>query len=69
MSTEACSSLDLVLGSFVKLLHEFMMHSDILVGQTLVGKFTTVPAFLHLRITALTVATEPDVSVFVPQFL
>ncbi len=55
-ASEACSSLDVVLG--------FVMTSwvsrrcalgVILVGRPLLGRFTTVPSFLHLCIMALTV--------------
>ncbi len=55
-ASEACSSLDVVLGSFMT---SWMSHrcafGVILVGQPLLGRFTTDPSFLHLWIMALTV--------------
>ncbi len=55
-ASEACSSLDVVLGSFMA---SWMSRGCalwvILVGQPLLGRFTTVPSFLHLWIMALTV--------------
>ena len=46
-ASEACSSLDVVLGSFVTswMSHLFSL-VVILVGRPLLGKFTTVPIFL-----------------------
>ncbi len=55
-ASEACSSLDVVVGSFVT---SWMSRSCalgvILVGRLLLGRFTTVPCFRHLWIMALTV--------------
>ncbi len=55
-ASEACSSLDVVLGSYMT---SWMSHhcalGVILVGRPLLGRFTTVPSFLHLWIMALTV--------------
>lgn len=54
-AVEACSSLDVVLGSFVT---SWMSHhralQAILVNQTFLGRSTTVPYFLHLWIMAST---------------
>ncbi len=47
-ASEACSSLNVVLGSL-------WPPGVNLVGQPLLGRFTTVPSFLHLWIMALTV--------------
>ncbi len=56
LASEACSSLDVVLGSFMT---SWMSHrcalGVILVGRPLMGRFTTVPSSLHLWIMALTV--------------
>ncbi len=55
-ASEACSSLDVVLGYFMtSWMSRHCTLGVILVGQPLLGRFTTVPSFLHLWITALTV--------------
>ncbi len=55
-ASEACSSLDVVLGSFMtSWMSRQCVLGVILVGQPLLGRFTTVPSFLHLWIMALTV--------------
>ncbi len=55
-ASEACSSLDVVLGSFMTSWMSCRCALGvILVGQPLLGRFTTVPDFLHLWIMALTV--------------
>ncbi len=55
-ASEACSSLDVVLGSFMtSWMSRHCALGVILVGQPLLGRFTTVPSFLHLWIMALTV--------------
>ena len=55
-ASEACSSLDVVVGSFVT---SWMSHrcalGVILVSRPLLGRFSTVPCFCHLWIMALTV--------------
>ena len=54
--SEACSSLDVHLGSFVtSWMSRCCILGGILVGQTFLERFTTVPSFLHLEIMALTV--------------
>ncbi len=54
-ASEACSYLDVVLGSFMT---SWMSHhctlGIILVGRPLLGRFITVPSLLHLWIMALT---------------
>ncbi len=55
-ASEACSSLDVVLGSFMS--SWMSCHCAlgvIMVGWPLLGRFTTVTSFLHLWIMALTV--------------
>ncbi len=55
-ASEACSSLDVVLGSFmISWMSCHCALGVILVGRPLLGRFTTVPSFLHLWIMALTV--------------
>ncbi len=55
-ASEACSSLDVVLGSFMTSWMSCRCALGvILVGWPLLGRFTTVPSFLHLWIMALTV--------------
>ncbi len=55
-ASEACSSLDVVVGSFVtSWMSRRCALGVILVGRPLLGRFTTVPCFLHLWIMALTV--------------
>ncbi len=55
-ASEACSSLDFVPGSFMTswMSRRFSL-GVILVGRPLLGRFSTVPSFLHLWIMALTV--------------
>ncbi len=55
-ASEACSSLDVVLCSFMTswMSRRFAL-GVFLVGQPLLGRFTTVPNILHLWIMALTV--------------
>ncbi len=54
--SEACSSLDVVLGSFMtSWMSRHCALGVILVGRLLLGRFTTVTSFLHLWIMALTV--------------
>ncbi len=56
LNCEACSSLDVVVGSFVtSWMSRRCALGVILVGQPLLGRFTTVPCFRHLWIMALTV--------------
>ncbi len=52
-ASEVCSSLD-VLGSFMTSLSHHCVFGVILVGRSLLGRFTTVTGFLHLWIMALT---------------
>ncbi len=48
-ASEACSSLDVVLGSFMtSWMSRRCALGVILVGRPLLGRFTTVPSFLHL---------------------
>ncbi len=55
-ASEACSSIDVVLGSFMtSWMSCHCALGVILVGQPLLGRLTTVPSFLHLWIMALTV--------------
>ncbi len=55
-ASEACSSIDVVLGSFMtSWMSRHCALGVILVGQPLLGRLTTVPTFLHLWIMALTV--------------
>ncbi len=55
-ASEACSSLDVFLGSLMtSWMSRHCALGVILVGQPLMGRFTTVPSFLHLWIMALTV--------------
>ncbi len=55
-ASEACSSLDVVLGSYMtSWMSRHCALGVILVGRPLLGRFTTVPRFLHLWIMALTV--------------
>ncbi len=55
-ASEACSSLDVVLGSFMtSWMSRRCAFGVILVGRPLLGRFNTVPSFLHLWIMALTV--------------
>ncbi len=55
-ASEACSSLDVVVGSFVtSWMSRRCALGVILVGRPLLGRFTTVPCFRHLWIMALTV--------------
>ncbi len=55
-ASEACSSFDVVLGSFMTSWMSCRRALGvILVGRPLLGRFTTVPSFLHLWIMALTV--------------
>ncbi len=55
-ASEVCSSLNVVLGSFMtSWISRHCTLAVILVGQPLLGRFTTVPSFLHLWIMALTV--------------
>ncbi len=55
-ASEACSSLDVVLGSFMtSWMSRHCALGLILVGRPLLGRFTTVPSFLHLWIMALIV--------------
>ncbi len=55
-ASEACSSLDVVVGSFVtSWMSRRCTLGVILVGRPLLGRFTTVPCFRHLWILALTV--------------
>ncbi len=52
----ACSSLDVVLGSFkTSWMSRHCTLGVILVGQPLLGRFTPVTSFLHLWIMTLTV--------------
>ncbi len=54
-ASEACSSLDVVLGSFMtSWMSRHCALGVIFVGRPLLGRFTTVPSFLHLWIMALT---------------
>ncbi len=54
--SEACSSLDVVVGSFVtSWMSRCCALGVILVGRPLLGRFTTVPCFRHLWIMALPV--------------
>ncbi len=55
-NSEACRSLDVVLGSFMtSWMSRHCALGVILVGRPLLGRFTTVTSFLHLWIMALTV--------------
>ncbi len=55
-ASAACSSLDVVLGSFmISWMSCRCTLGVILVGQPLLGRYTTVTSFLHLWIMALTV--------------
>ncbi len=55
-ASEACSSLDVVVGSLMtSWMSRHCALGVILVGQPLLGRFTTLPSFLHLWIMALTV--------------
>ena len=55
-ASEACSSLDVVLGSFVtSWMSRRCALEVILVGRPVLGRFPTVPCFLQLWIMALTV--------------
>ncbi len=55
-ASEACSSLDVVVGSFVtSWMSRCCALGVILFGRPLLGRFTTVPCFRHLWIMALTV--------------
>ncbi len=55
-ASEACSYLYVVLGSFMtSWMSRRCALGVILVGRPLLGRFTTVPSFLHLWIMALTV--------------
>ncbi len=55
-ASEACSSLDVVLGSFMtSWTSRHCALGEILVGRPLLGRFTTLTSFLHLWIVALTV--------------
>jgi len=53
-ANEACSSLDVVLGYFMtSWMNRQCALGVIFVGRPLLGRFTTVPRFLHLWIMAL----------------
>ena len=55
-ASEACSSLDVVVGSFVtSWMSRCCAFGVILVGQPLLRRFSTVPCFCHLWIMALTI--------------
>ncbi len=55
-ASEACSSLDVILGScMTSWISRCCTVEIILVGRPLLGRFTTVPSFLHLCIMARTV--------------
>ncbi len=55
-ASKACSSLDVVLGSFMtSWMSRHCALGVILVGRPPLGRFTTVPSFLHLWIMALVV--------------
>ncbi len=55
-ASEACSSLDVVVGSFVtSWMSRRCALGVILIGRPLLGRFTTVPCFRHLWIMVLTV--------------
>ncbi len=55
-ASEACSSLDVVLGSFMtSWMSCHCALGVILAGRPLLGRFTTAPSFLYLWIMALTV--------------
>ncbi len=56
-ASEACSSLDVVLGSFMtSWMSRRCALGVIVLGRPLQGRFTTVPSFHHLWIMVLTVA-------------
>ena len=58
-ASEACSSLDVALGSFVtSWMSRCCSLGVILVGRPVLGRFTTVPSFLHLWIMALTLKSQ-----------